>query len=93
MNTKIYAKDYRVPPGDKVDLEKWPTRVKPIYKSKKKYHKLLAAQLHSILGNPVVLGIHSNPAEITLAKTSDRNAKRPILKDGTFRFPTQTGMT
>ena len=48
MNTKINAKDYRVSPGDKVDLEKWPTRVKPIYKSKKKYHKLLAAHVKEL---------------------------------------------
>lgn len=48
MNTKINAKDYRVPPGDKVDLEKWPTLVKPIYKSKKNYHKLLAAHVKEL---------------------------------------------
>ena len=35
MKTNINAKDYRVPPGKTVDLDKWPTRVKPIYKSKK----------------------------------------------------------
>ena len=38
---KIKSKDFRVPPGKKLDLKKWPTRVKPIYKSKKQYHKLL----------------------------------------------------
>jgi PPK2 family polyphosphate:nucleotide phosphotransferase len=37
----INSNDFAVSAGDKVKLEKWPTRVKPICKSKKKYHKLL----------------------------------------------------
>jgi len=32
---KINEKDFRVAPGKKIDLRKWPTRVKPVYKSKK----------------------------------------------------------
>ena len=46
MNIK--AKDYCVHAGKKVDLQKWPTRVKPIYKSKKNYHKLLEAQVTAL---------------------------------------------
>jgi PPK2 family polyphosphate:nucleotide phosphotransferase len=38
---KIHSKDFRVRPGEKVDLRKWPTIVKPFYKSKKRYQKLL----------------------------------------------------
>jgi PPK2 family polyphosphate:nucleotide phosphotransferase len=38
---KVDAKDFRVPPGKKVDLDKWPTIVKPICKSKKQYQELL----------------------------------------------------
>ncbi len=41
MKHKINSKDFRVPPGDKVDLKKWPTKVEPLFKSKKEYHKLL----------------------------------------------------
>jgi len=37
-----------VPTGEKVNLKKWPTRVKPVYKSKKKYHKLLEAQVEEL---------------------------------------------
>ena len=39
MNIK--SKDFRVAAGTRVNLNKWPTHVKPVYKSKKKYHKLL----------------------------------------------------
>jgi len=40
---KINSKDFRVPPGKKVNLKKWPTHVAPVYKSKKQYRKLLQA--------------------------------------------------
>ena len=48
---KINSKDFRVREGDKVNLSKWPTIVKPVYKSKKQYQKLLedhVAQLSSL---------------------------------------------
>jgi PPK2 family polyphosphate:nucleotide phosphotransferase len=45
---KINGKDFRVPPGKKIDLRKWPMRVKPVYKSKKKYHKLLEEQVEEL---------------------------------------------
>ena len=38
---KIEAKDFRVREGDKVNLEKWPTKVDPVYKSKEQYKSLL----------------------------------------------------
>ena len=39
---KISAGDFRVPPRERVKLDQWPTRVKPVYKSKEEYNKLLA---------------------------------------------------
>src|SRR5271170_4649166 len=38
---KINSKDFRVTEGDEVDLEKWPTKIDPVYKSKHQYKKLL----------------------------------------------------
>ena len=32
---KIKSKDFQVQEGERVDLKKWPTLVKPAYKSKK----------------------------------------------------------
>jgi PPK2 family polyphosphate:nucleotide phosphotransferase len=37
----IDCSDFCVPAGRKVKLKKWPTRVKPVYKSKKAYTRLL----------------------------------------------------
>jgi polyphosphate kinase 2 (PPK2 family) len=39
--TQIHSKNFRVRQGGEVDLEKWPTKVDPVYKSKKQYKKLL----------------------------------------------------
>ena len=38
---KIKLADFQVKVGAKVDLKKWPTLVKPVYKSKEQYRKLL----------------------------------------------------
>ncbi|MCW6511905.1 ADP-polyphosphate phosphotransferase [Lichenifustis flavocetrariae] len=41
MATKIDSKDFRVREDDEVDLEKWPTRVEPVYRSKEQYQSML----------------------------------------------------
>ena len=38
---KIETKGFRVSEGTQVDLDKWPTNVDPVYKSKHEYKKLL----------------------------------------------------
>lgn len=42
---KIKSRDFRVHEGDKVKLKKWPTQVKPVYRSKEQYQKLLEEQV------------------------------------------------
>ncbi|HEY4340019.1 MAG TPA: ADP-polyphosphate phosphotransferase [Steroidobacteraceae bacterium] len=38
---KIQSKRFRVPPGEQVNLGKWPTTVAPVYKTKRAYKELL----------------------------------------------------
>lgn len=45
---KIQSKDFQVQEGDKVDLKKWPTRVKQAYQSKKEYKTLLEEQVEEL---------------------------------------------
>jgi PPK2 family polyphosphate:nucleotide phosphotransferase len=45
---KIHSKDFRVREGDSVDLKKWPTKVDPVYKSKKQYKKLLEEHVEQL---------------------------------------------
>ena len=61
---KINSTQFRVPPGEKVDLDVWPTKVKDFFRSKKHYKELLEAhvaglssrqQLHYASGRFAVL--------------------------------------
>ena len=45
---KINLKDFRVQAGEKVKLKKWPTLVKPVYRSKKQYQELLGEQVKDL---------------------------------------------
>jgi len=48
MKTKIESKDFRVRPGEKVELNECPTIVKPYCKSKKQYQKLLEEHIGAL---------------------------------------------
>jgi PPK2 family polyphosphate:nucleotide phosphotransferase len=45
---KMNIKDFRVAEGSKVKLDKWPTLVEPVYKSKKEYRKLLKKEVEEL---------------------------------------------
>ena len=45
---KIDIQDHRVHPGKEVDLERWPTRIKPVYKSKRNYQELLGEHVEEL---------------------------------------------
>ncbi len=45
---KIKSKDFRVQPGKEVNLEEWPTIVKPFCKSKKRYKQLLGEHVEEL---------------------------------------------
>jgi PPK2 family polyphosphate:nucleotide phosphotransferase len=48
MKMRINSKDFRVRPGEKVKLKEWPTMVKPVCKSKKRYKKLLEKHVEEL---------------------------------------------
>ena len=45
---KIKSGDFRVREGDKVNLNKWPTLVKPVYRSKEQYQEMLAEHVDEL---------------------------------------------
>jgi PPK2 family polyphosphate:nucleotide phosphotransferase len=47
-NMKIDPKKFRVQEGKKVNLDKWPTRVKTFYRSKQQYQQMLADQVKEL---------------------------------------------
>ena len=44
----IDCRDYCVAPGKKVGLDKWPTKVEPLFKSTEQYHELLEEHIHKL---------------------------------------------
>jgi PPK2 family polyphosphate:nucleotide phosphotransferase len=48
MKMKIISKKFRVRPGDRVNLKEWPTKVKPFFRSKKQYQKLLEGHVEEL---------------------------------------------
>jgi len=45
---KIGTNDFRVIAGDKVELKKWPRRVKPFYRSKEQYQEMLSEHVQKL---------------------------------------------
>jgi len=62
---KINSRDFQVRPGAKVKLKEWPTRVKPFYKSKKRYQKLLEKHVEALSALQHLL-YASNPQALLL---------------------------
>jgi len=77
---KIDAEDYRVRPGEKVNLKKWPTRVKPFYKSKEHYQEILAKQIKELSGLQRLLYANNRYALLLIFQAMDAAGK-----DGAIR--------
>jgi len=48
MSTKIKTTDFQVLPGDEFTLSDRPTKVEPLFKSKKQYHKMLREHVEEL---------------------------------------------
>jgi len=80
MRTKIKPRDFRVPPGKKVDLTRWPTLVQPVHQSKKHYHKLLAQQVGELSDQQRLLYATDRHAVLLIFQAMDAAGK-----DGAIR--------
>ena len=77
---KIHAKDFRVTGGDHVNLDKWPTKVEPIYKSKHQYHKLLDEHVEKLSSQQQLLYAANCHAILLIFQAMDAAGK-----DGAIR--------
>src|ERR1039457_211666 len=77
---KIESKSFRVREGEKVKLEKWPTRVKPFYKSKEHYQKLLEARTREMSARQGLFYAHDRYALLLIFQAMDAAGK-----DGAIR--------
>jgi PPK2 family polyphosphate:nucleotide phosphotransferase len=77
---KIHTKDFRVREGDEVDLEKWPTKVDPVCKSKEKYQELLEEHVAQLSSQQQLLYATNRHAILLIFQAMDAAGK-----DGAIR--------
>src|SRR5579872_5690273 len=77
---KIHASDYRVPPGKKIDLGKWPTKVKPVYSSKEEYKSLLADHIEKLSERQSLLYASNKYALLVIFQALDAAGKDSAIK-------------
>ncbi len=76
----IHSKDFRVGPGEKVALGKWPTCVKPICASNQQYHELLGDHVDALSSLQRLLYASSRYALLLIVQGMDAAGK-----DGAIR--------
>src|SRR6202453_4794989 len=77
---KISSKDFRVREGDEVNLKKWPTKVDPVYKSKKQYEQLLREHVVQLSSQQQLLYAPDRHAVLLIFQAMDAAGK-----DGAIR--------
>jgi len=77
---KIHSKDFRAREGDEIDLNKWPTNIDPVYKSKKQYRKLLEDHVAQLSALQQLLYASNNYAILLVFQAMDAAGK-----DGAIR--------
>jgi len=78
MNIK--SKDFRVPPDGRVDLKKWPVRVRPYYKSKAQYKEALAEHKAIMSGQQELLYASNQHALLLIFQAMDAAGKDGAIK-------------
>jgi len=77
---KIHAGDYRVLPGKNIDLDKWPTKVKPVYHSKAEYRALLAGHIEKLNERQGLLYASNKYALLVIFQALDAAGKDSAIK-------------
>ena len=77
---KIHAGDYRVPSGKKIDLAKWPTKVKPVYDSKEEYRSLLAGHIDKLSERQGLLYASNKYALLVIFQAMDAAGKDSAIR-------------
>ncbi len=77
---KINSRDFRVGEGDDVNLQKWPTNVGPVYKSKERYHKLLGEHVAQLSAQQQLLYASNRHAILLIFQGMDSAGKDGAIK-------------
>lgn len=77
---KIHPKEFRVQEGDEVNLDKRPTRVAPVYKSKGEYQKLLGEHVQELSSLQQLLYASNRYAVLLIFQAMDAAGKDGAIK-------------
>jgi PPK2 family polyphosphate:nucleotide phosphotransferase len=77
---KIQSKEFRLAEGDKVNLEKWPTKVDPVYTSKDEYKEILEEHVEKLSAQQQLLYADNRHAVLLIFQAMDAAGK-----DGAIR--------
>lgn len=77
---KIKSKDFRITKEKEVELDKWPTQVKPIYKSKKKYKKLLKKNIKKLSSKQQLLYASNSYSVLLIFQAMDAAGKDSAIR-------------
>ena len=77
---KIKAKDFQVEEGEKVNLRKWPTRVKPVYQSKDDYQHMLDKQVMELSEMQQLLYAFNSYSVLLIFQAMDAAGKDGAIK-------------
>jgi PPK2 family polyphosphate:nucleotide phosphotransferase len=77
---KIDVRDFRVGEGGKVDLDKWPTKVDPVYHSKEDYKALLAQHVEALSEQQQLLYASDKHAVLLIFQAMDAAGKDGVIR-------------
>src|SRR5450756_593001 len=77
---KIQSDDFRVAPGKKVQLKKWPTQVRPFYKSKDHYKEILTEHKEKLAEQQGLLYASNRHALLLIFQAMDAAGKDGAIK-------------
>lgn len=77
---KIKLKAFRVREGEKVNLDQWPTRVKPYFKSKEHCHQVLAKHIAELSDEQHLLYAHDRYSLLIIFQAMDAAGKDSAIK-------------
>src|SRR5579862_7375238 len=77
---KINTDDFRVKPGKSVDLDKWPTKGKPVYSSNEEYEKLLHQHIEKLSELQNLLYASNKYALLLIFQAMDAAGKDSAIK-------------
>jgi len=80
MKMKINSKDFRVQAGEKFTLRKWPTRVKPYYKSREHYQEILGKHIEQLSALQSLLYAYKRYSVLLIFQAMDAAGKDGAIK-------------